>query len=68
MRFAVATRLFEDVCGCEVEYDPVAARENDEPNDTRALQAYLGRSNIQHTVRYTELSPTAQNSVPSLMT
>jgi integrase len=26
--------------------------------DTRTLQAYLGRRNIQHTVRYTELSPT----------
>jgi integrase len=26
--------------------------------DTRALQAYLGHKNIQHTVRYTELSPT----------
>jgi len=26
-------------------------------NDTRALQAYLGHKNIQHTVRYTELSP-----------
>jgi site-specific recombinase XerD len=26
--------------------------------DTRALQAYLGHRNIQHTVRYTELSPT----------
>jgi len=25
--------------------------------DTRALQAYLGHSNIQHTVRYTELAP-----------
>ena len=25
---------------------------------TRALQAYLGHKNIQHTVRYTELSPT----------
>ena len=24
---------------------------------TRALQAYLGHKNIQHTVRYTELSP-----------
>jgi site-specific recombinase XerD len=23
--------------------------------DTRALQAYLGHRNIQHTVRYTEL-------------
>jgi site-specific recombinase XerD len=26
--------------------------------DTRALQAYLGHKNIQHTVRYSELSPT----------
>jgi integrase len=27
-------------------------------HDTRALQAYLGHKNIQHTVRYTELAPT----------
>jgi integrase len=27
-------------------------------HDTRALQAYLGHRNIQHTVRYIELSPT----------
>ena len=27
-------------------------------HDTRALQAYLGHRNIQHTVRYTELPPT----------
>ena len=27
-------------------------------HDTRALQAYLGHKNIQHTVRDTELSPT----------
>jgi site-specific recombinase XerD len=26
-------------------------------HDTRALQAYLGHRNIQHTVRYSELSP-----------
>ena len=26
--------------------------------DTRSLQAYLGHKNIQHTVRYSELSPT----------
>ena len=26
-------------------------------HDTRTLQAYLGHKNIQHTVRYTELSP-----------
>ncbi len=30
-------------------------------HDTRALQAYLGHRNIQHTVRYTELSPTRFN-------
>ena len=27
-------------------------------HDTRALQAYLGHRNIQHTVRYSELSLT----------
>ena len=27
-------------------------------HDTRALQAYLGHKNIQHTVRYTEVAPT----------
>jgi len=27
-------------------------------HDTRALQAYLGHKNIQHTVRYIELAPT----------
>ena len=27
-------------------------------HDTRALQAYLGHKNIQHTVRYTALAPT----------
>src|SRR5215468_10928646 len=26
-------------------------------HDTRAVQAYLGHKNIQHTVRYTELAP-----------
>ena len=26
-------------------------------HDTHSLQAYLGHSNIQHTVRYTELAP-----------
>ena len=28
-------------------------------HDTRALQAYLGHRNIQHTIRYTQLSPTS---------
>jgi type 1 fimbriae regulatory protein FimB/type 1 fimbriae regulatory protein FimE len=27
------------------------------PVDTRSLQHYLGHKNIQHTVRYSELSP-----------
>jgi len=27
-------------------------------HDTRSLQAYLGHKNIQHMVRYTEMSPT----------
>jgi site-specific recombinase XerD len=27
-------------------------------HDTRALQAYLGHRNIEHTLRYTELAPT----------
>jgi site-specific recombinase XerD len=26
--------------------------------DTRSLQSYLGRRNIQHTTRYAELAPT----------
>jgi site-specific recombinase XerD len=26
-------------------------------HDTRAIQAWLGHANIQHTVRYTELAP-----------
>jgi site-specific recombinase XerD len=30
-------------------------------HDTRALQAWLEHRNIQHTVRYTELSPTRFN-------
>ena len=31
-------------------------------HDTRALQAYLGHKNIQHTVRYTELSRPASST------
>lgn len=30
--------------------------------DTRAIQAYLGHRNIQHTVRYTELAPSRFNN------
>ncbi len=34
-------------------------------HDTRALQAYLGHRNIQHTVRYTELSPGRFKGTPA---
>jgi site-specific recombinase XerD len=37
-------------------------------HDTRALQAYLGHKNIQHTVRYTELSSTRTRVSVSLIT
>ncbi len=30
----------------------------DKGHDTRSLQAFMGHANIQHTVRYTEMSPT----------
>ena len=33
------------------------ASADDAGHDTRALQAWLGHKNIQHTVRYTELAP-----------
>ena len=36
---------------------PAATRLANKGHDTRALQAYLGHRNIQHTVRYTELAP-----------
>jgi len=31
---------------------------SDDGHDTRSIQDYLGHKNIQHTVRYTELSST----------
>jgi hypothetical protein len=37
---------------------PAAFQLANQGTDTRTLQAYLGYRNIQHTVRYTELSPT----------
>jgi hypothetical protein len=38
---------------------PGALWPSSEPQESAlALQAYLGHKNIQHTVRYTELSPT----------
>jgi type 1 fimbriae regulatory protein FimB/type 1 fimbriae regulatory protein FimE len=47
--FLVHVHMLRHACGYAL-----ANREH----DTRALQAYLGHKNIQHTVRYTELSPT----------
>ena len=40
--------MLRHACGFELTNDGV---------DTRALQAYLGHRNIQHTVRYSELAP-----------
>jgi integrase len=41
--------MLRHACGFKLANDGV---------DTRALQAYLGHKNIQHTVRYSELAPT----------
>jgi type 1 fimbriae regulatory protein FimB/type 1 fimbriae regulatory protein FimE len=40
--------MLRHACGYKLANDGV---------DTRALQAYLGHKNIQHTVRYSELAP-----------
>jgi site-specific recombinase XerD len=44
----VHSHMLRHACGYKLANDGV---------DTRALQAYLGHKNIQHTVRYTELAP-----------
>jgi site-specific recombinase XerD len=44
----VHPHMLRHACGFKLANDGV---------DTRSLQAYLGHKNIQHTVRYTELSP-----------
>ena len=44
----VHPHMLRHACGYKLANDGV---------DTRALQAYLGHKNIQHTVRYTELAP-----------
>src|SRR5215471_7155272 len=48
-KFGVHPHMLRDACGYALA---------NRGHDTRALQAYLGHKNIQHTVRYTELSPT----------
>jgi type 1 fimbriae regulatory protein FimB/type 1 fimbriae regulatory protein FimE len=47
--FKVHPHMLRHACGYKLANDG---------HDTRALQAYLGHRNIQHTVRYSELSPT----------
>ena len=47
--FATHPHLLRHACGFQLA---------NQGTDTRTLQAYLGHRNIQHTVRYTELSPT----------
>src|SRR5215475_6043638 len=46
--FKVHPHMLRHACGFKLANDG---------HDTRSLQHYLGHKNIQHTVRYTELSP-----------
>src|SRR5262245_30462853 len=46
--FSVHPHMLRHACGFKLANQGV---------DTRSLQHYLGHKNIQHTVRYTELSP-----------
>jgi type 1 fimbriae regulatory protein FimB/type 1 fimbriae regulatory protein FimE len=46
--FPVHPHMLRHACGYKLANDG---------QDTRAVQLYLGHKNIQHTVRYTELSP-----------
>ena len=48
MPFPIFPHMLRHACGYKLANDG---------HDTRALQHYLGHKNIQHTVRYTELSP-----------
>jgi site-specific recombinase XerD len=49
LKLKAHAHMLRHACGFKLANDGV---------DTRALQAYLGHKNIQHTVRYTELAPT----------
>jgi type 1 fimbriae regulatory protein FimB/type 1 fimbriae regulatory protein FimE len=48
-KFKCHPHMLRHACGYKLANDG---------HDTRSLQAYLGHRNIQHTVRYSELSPT----------
>lgn len=47
--FSIHPHMLRHACGYKLANDG---------HDTRAIQHYLGHKNIQHTVKYTELSPT----------
>jgi site-specific recombinase XerD len=47
--FNAHPHMFRHACGFQLA---------NQGTDTLTLQAYLGHRNIQHTVRYTEMSPT----------
>jgi len=47
MEFPVHPHMLRHACGYKLANDG---------HDTRAIQAYMGHKNIQHTVRYTELA------------
>ena len=51
--FPVHPHMLRHACGYKLANDG---------QDTRSVQHYLGHKNIQHTVRYTELSPERFNS------
>jgi type 1 fimbriae regulatory protein FimB/type 1 fimbriae regulatory protein FimE len=54
--FNVHPHMLRHACGYKLANDG---------HDTRALQQYLGHKNIQHTVRYTELSPECERAARS---
>jgi type 1 fimbriae regulatory protein FimB/type 1 fimbriae regulatory protein FimE len=49
LSFKAHPHMFRHACGFQLA---------NQGTDSRTLQTYLGHRNIQHTVRYTELSPT----------
>jgi type 1 fimbriae regulatory protein FimE len=53
LSFSVHPHMLRHGCGFKLANDG---------QDTRAVQHYLGHKNIQHTVRYTELTPKRFNS------
>ena len=54
LEFKAHPHMLRHACGYKLANDGV---------DTRTIQAYLGHKSIQHTVRYTELSPTKFKSL-----